>query len=236
MRRTAPLPRLASDIARSWYAIGGAAVAAVVSFVILLQTGSADDADELLRISLYLGWCTLVVIMASLTCAVYLPADPESLRSWLVATGPPPGPLAHLWWSLNGGGAIWWAISGAGVTMYTLIGLALDPSTPSPFFLTIGTAVVVSSAAMIIVSYAVHYARTDARSGGFDFPGGGPTRFFDYVYLAAQVSTTFGGSDVSLTTTRARRTLTLHSVIAMAFNTVLVALFVSVLLRAAEPA
>jgi hypothetical protein len=163
MRRTAPLPRLASDIARSWYAIGGAAVAAVVSFVILVQTGSADDADELLRISLYLGWCTLVVIMASLTCAVYLPADPATLRSWLVATGPPPGPLPHLWWSLNGGGAIWWAITGAAVTMYTLVGLALDPSTPSPFFLTIGTAVVVSSAAMIIVSYALRAHRCPQR-------------------------------------------------------------------------
>jgi uncharacterized membrane protein len=90
---------------------------------------------------------------------------------------------------------------------------------------------IVGSAMIIIVSFAILYARTDAEAGGFTFPGGDAPRFGDYLYLAVQVSTTFGGSDVDITSTRARRAVSAQSLIAFTFNTVLVALFVSVLLR-----
>jgi uncharacterized membrane protein len=210
------------------------AASIAVQFVLIL-TDDSMDTDMATRISLYVGWCVLVFVMVVLTVAVYGSASSSDLRSWLLATRAPAGRLAHVWWSISGGGAIWWAITGAGVTMYTLVGLAIDPAAPSVFLIITCAAVVIASATMIIVSYAVHYARLDATAGGFDFPGKAPSRFFDYVYLAAQISTTFGGSDVDLTTTRVRRAVTFHSILSTAFNTVLVALFVSVLLRAATP-
>ncbi len=96
-----------------------------------------------------------------------------------------------------------------------------------------GVAVVTGSFALIVVSFALHYARRDATVGGLAFPGGTAPRFADYLYFSVQVSTTFGGSDVDVTTTRMRTAVTLHSVIAFTYNTVMVALLVSVLLNTA---
>ena len=50
----------------------------------------------------------------------------------------------------------------------------------------------------------------------------------DFNYLAIQVSTTFSSSDVTIERTDARRVVSVHSLIAFAFNTIIVALLVSV--------
>ena len=56
--------------------------------------------------------------------------------------------------------------------------------------------------------------------------------FLDFFYLAVQVATTFASADVSVTTTKARRLITANSLISFGFNTVIVALLVSVLVGA----
>jgi uncharacterized membrane protein len=230
-RSSAAHPFLASDIARSLLAMG---ICVALSFVFAL-TGLTDRSDAM-RVSLYTSWCVLVVAMTVMAFLAYGRADAPTLQRWLVATGPPKNLFRRFWWSSLGGGAIWWAIVGAGITMFTLVNLALQPTTPSGGLIALCVAVVIASYAMIVVSYAVQYGRIDAEDEGFAFPGGTRPRFIDYVYLAAQVSTTFGGSDVALTTSRARRAVMTQSLLAMAFNTVIVSLFVSVLLRAAQPA
>jgi uncharacterized membrane protein len=232
MRTSAnPTPWLASDIVRSTVAM---AISVVLAFVFAFTglTGRTDSS----RVSLYLSWCVLVLAMTAMSFLAYARADPPTLQRWLIASGPPKNRFLHFLWSSFGGGAIWWAIVGTAITMFTLVNLALQPTVPTPRLVALGVAVVVASYAMIIVSYAVQFARIDADHGGFDFPGESRPRFVDYVYLAAQVSTTFGSSDVALTTSRARRAVTGQSLLAMAFNTVIVSLFVSVLLRAAQPA
>lgn len=229
-------PRLASDIVRSWLAATVAIAALAVAVGVVLFVDLGVPRDEAARMPLYVAWCALVVAMIALTFVVFTRASAADLRAWLIETREPDGRLDRLWWSLNGGGAIWWAITGAGITMYTLVGLAVQPTVPSPGLLVLGAAVVVASYAMVVVSFAVHYARVDARHGGFSFPGSDSARFIDYVYLSTQVSTTFASSDVELTASRSRRAVTLHSLISMTFNTVLVSLFVSALLRAATPA
>ena len=55
----------------------------------------------------------------------------------------------------------------------------------------------------------------------------------DFNYLAIQVSTTFSSSDVTIEHTAARRVVSVHSLIAFAFNTIIVALLVSVLVSVA---
>jgi uncharacterized membrane protein len=227
-------PVLASDITRSTISIGLGAAGMVAAVFVLRELDIV--ASEGPRLALFIPWCVLVLAMCALTFVSYGRASAVDLRAWLVETGPPRNVLLHVLWSATGGGAIWWAITGAAITMYTLVGLAIQPTPPSGLIVGVGVAVVAASYAMIVVSYAVHYARIDASRGGFSFPGGDPARFIDYVYLAAQVSTTFGSSDVELTTSRARRAVTFQSLLSMAFNTVLISLFVSVLLRAAQPA
>jgi len=88
----------------------------------------------------------------------------------------------------------------------------------------------VSSLFMMLTAYAVHYARKQALAVGLEFPSTPAPNFTDYLYLAGQVATTFGASDVAVTTSAMRRTVGIHSLLAMAYNTVIVALLVSVLL------
>lgn len=228
------VPLLSSDVVRSWIAIGAAFIVmlGLQLGAVLLVPGARDDIDTVVQVTLYAAWVALAVVMGALTVVGFRGADAEELRRRLRATEPSPGRLSRIWWAFNGGGAILWAITGTVITMYTLIGLALSPQRPPAIVVIAGAAVLLASAGIIIVSYAVHYARLDAARGGLVFPGEAPARFADYLYLAAQVSTTFGGADVSITTTRMRRAVAFHGVIAWAFNAVLVALFVSVLLRA----
>jgi uncharacterized membrane protein len=97
-----------------------------------------------------------------------------------------------------------------------------------------GIAVVVTSLVLTISSYAVRYAREWAGDGGgIVFPGDQEPTFMDFAYLAIQVSTTFSSSDVTIERTHARRVVSVHSLISFAFNTIIVALLVSVLVSVA---
>jgi uncharacterized membrane protein len=112
-----------------------------------------------------------------------------------------------------------------------VIYLALNPRVASsPLVTWCAVAAVAGSWAVTMVSYAVRIARENTLRGGAEFPGDEPPRFSDYLYVAAQLGTTFGGSDVNFTTRPMRRIVTGDSIISFTFNTVIVALLVSVLI------
>lgn len=227
---------LASDLVRSWIAMGSgfpAVLLVTLGMVWLVEQGHATRA-ELANLPLYGGWAALVIVWIILTISVYARAGGGELVSWLAATSGPRRGFARFWWSLNGGGAIWWAIAGASVTMYTLVTLALSPVQPAPALLIAGASVVVASAGMIAVAFAIHYGRIDALEKGFDFAGTAVPRFVDYLTLAVSISTTVGASDAKTVTSAARRAVAFHSTIALTFNTVLLALLVSVLMRGVQ--
>lgn len=71
--------------------------------------------------------------------------------------------------------------------------------------------------------------RLVATVGGLTFPGDEGVVFSDCVYLSSQVQTTFSSSDVTVETTLARRMVTGHTLVAFAFNTVIIALLIAVL-------
>lgn len=230
-------PWLTSDLVRSTLA-----VVITLPTLIAINFGVAASLDleipdaQWVQTAVYGSWVLLCASFITLTLIAFLGASAPSLRAWILATRPPSGVVSRVLWVSAGGGAVGWAVSGAAVTMWTLVALALSSATPAPATVWAGIAVVPASAAMIVVSFALHYARLDAVDRAFAFPGEAAPRFADYLYLAVQVSTTFGGSDVVAVTTRARRSIGFHSILASVFNTVLVALFVSVLLRAVAPA
>lgn len=90
---------------------------------------------------------------------------------------------------------------------------------------------VVSSWINLVVTYAVHYARLHALAdSGLQFPGRDERTLWDYLYLSAAVQTTFGTTDVTVTTTHMRRTVTGHGVLAFLFNAVILVLSLSLLL------
>lgn len=68
-----------------------------------------------------------------------------------------------------------------------------------------------------------------AAARGLDFPGQSTPGFVDYLYFAASVATTFGTTDVQITSSRLRRAVTGHSVVTFVFNTVTIALLVAAL-------
>jgi uncharacterized membrane protein len=87
-------------------------------------------------------------------------------------------------------------------------------------------------------AYALHYAHLyyrdgDARGAGgapgaLRFPGGPPAEL-DFAYFAFTVGMTFQTSDVTVASGAMRRTVLGHAVLAFGFNTVILALAVSLL-------
>jgi len=230
------VPRLASDIWRSFAALAIVlplffVLGFVLGFLFVDEVRSDELAFDALTISAALfGWALFSVIMIVLTWLVFRRADPEELRRWLAATTPE-GRLKRFVWAANGGGGISWAITGSALALVAILLLALNAEyRTQPLPVVAAISVVVTSVLLIISAYAVHYARQDVRSTGLAFPADTRPGFADYFYLSAQVATTFSSSDVDVVSTGMRRAVTVHSLISFAFNTVIVALFVSLLI------
>ncbi len=229
MIRPGRIPRLASDNARGYLILG---VAVPVSFgipiVVFLLGGPRDEATLTLA-TLFLAWTVVSLLTTIATLVVYLPADATELRRWLVATTPRTS-RARVLNLVNGGGATGWAVTGSLIAVVAVATMLFQGgSADHPVVVWAGVGTVVTSLAMTISSYAVRYAREYAVGGGIEFAGDDRPRFADFLYLAVQVATTFGTSDVTITTTRARNLVTVNSLISFVINTVVVALLVSLL-------
>lgn len=117
---------------------------------------------------------------------------------------------------------------GAVVTAAVLQELRNDP-----LLLFLAVVVVVTSWPLTALVLAVDCAHEDARLGGLRFAQAEQQdlpRFSDYCYLAVQVNTAYNSADVTLTGGSARRAVTAHAIVAFVFNTVLIALLVSLLI------
>jgi uncharacterized membrane protein len=82
-----------------------------------------------------------------------------------------------------------------------------------------------------VTSYALHYAQYDLSEPALEFPGRRTNAYTDYVYFAIGVATTFGATDVSITTPEMRRIVNLNVIVSFVYNSVIVALLVSILIR-----
>ncbi|MDQ0590052.1 DUF1345 domain-containing protein [Variovorax paradoxus] len=87
--------------------------------------------------------------------------------------------------------------------------------------------------------YAFHYAhryyidqRDGSPDGGLDFPGKQEPDYFDFLYYAYVVGMTSQVSDVQATSREMRRITLVHSVLAFAFNMLVLALSVNVVAAA----
>lgn len=89
---------------------------------------------------------------------------------------------------------------------------------------------VAASWIVVVLSYAVHYARRDVEERGLRFPDDSPVHgWIDYVYFSLAVAATFGTTDVVVTSTRMRRTVLAHAALTFVFNTIIIALLVAAL-------
>ncbi|MEW5686660.1 MAG: DUF1345 domain-containing protein [Pseudomonadota bacterium] len=85
--------------------------------------------------------------------------------------------------------------------------------------------------------FALHYAheyysvRGKARedAGGLAFPGGEPPDYWDFLHFSIVIGVASQTADIAFTSKTLRRIGTLHSLVAFAFNTVVVALTINLL-------
>lgn len=226
------VPRLASDIVRGFVAIAPATVLGIGAGVVIGATGVLAP-DELASSTIefaLLFWVLYAVSSIALTLRAFGRATPDQLRERLAATAPPGNRVLHLLWAAIGGGAVSWAVTGAFFAVIGIVLLAAGDGLASVFTVVVAIAAIAASWAVTAVAYAVRLAREDAVNGGARFPGEHPPVFADWVYLSVQLNTTFSTSDVEITTAGLRRIVTTGSVLAFTFNTVIVALLVSVLI------
>ncbi len=189
-----------------------------VSVGLLFAIVALTDRPPGQLISSYLLWDLFGIFYAALTVSAFRKVDPNDLPSLLHREG------AHRsrWkrYLLGGGDGPALAVN---LAVVALAGAALLPrldafASPGNETLLAGSLIVavVMSWFVVVVSYAVHYARIP----GLRFPDEGPHGFTDYFYFSLTVATTFGTTDVIVTTTRMRRTVAGHSALTFLFNTI----------------
>lgn len=178
---------------------------------------------------LLVGMAGYQVLYVLLTLAVYLPAGPHVVAR-AAAAMPRRGPV-HRWLLLTepGAGAALAVGLGAMVTAVVVLPQAgaVPSGLPQPVLVACGIVLVVSAWVTMVVTYAIDYLRRDLRDGGLRFAGDEPRVFADYLYVAVAVATTFGTTDVEVTRSALRRTVTGHALAAFVFNAVVVAISVA---------
>jgi uncharacterized membrane protein len=226
----AQLPRLASDIQRIALACIIGIVLAAIAAVLFALSGPppvSATADTIILAAFAFSSASSIAYVI-LTFAVFQNVDAKTLARWLSATAVS-GRRSRVAAEIAGTGptiAAQWSV----VAIVSVVALTLFPELlNNGYVIGLAGAVVASGWLVTVISYAVHYARLTATFGGLEFSGKKGTVFWDCVYLAFQVQTTFGASDVGVTTTLARRIVTGQTIVAFAFNTVIIALLISVI-------
>lgn len=224
--RSADLPRLRFEHVRAWAAVG---VALPVGFT-LIAGGRALGVPVGSLAGAMLMWDVFCLAYAAFTLSVFRGTDGARMRT-LVENH-----RVSTWARLLAGGT-----DGPGFSVQfaavAVAGAALLPRVdlfaPSEDEVVVLSVLIVVAVAMSIVvvtlSYAVYYARLDAAARGLVFPGDTEPGFVDYLYFSAAVATTFGTTDIEVTSSRLRRAVTGHSVVTFVFNTVTIALLVAAL-------
>lgn len=175
--------------------------------------------------------CVYQLLYVAISLAVFVPASTNQLREFVV----PRARRSRVRWLLTSSEpGVGLAVSSGALAMVAAVwvlprvgeiaeGVLVQVVTVA------GIGLIVGAWASMVVTYAIDYARKHLADGGLAFPGEPPSGFVDYAYFAVAVSTTFAASDVQVTSPRMRRTVIGHAVVAFAFNVVIVALTIAVI-------
>ena len=227
---SASLTRFRHEYTRQWVAF---AVSIPFSTVAGFALNQAAAEDFGFWFQVMLGWVTWSITYAFLTVRVFGRATADDLPA-LVSDIP------TRWWKRL---LVIGADVGPGLAVqlavFALAAAALLPRIdtfgPAPgqsaVLTVLVVATVITSWGVVTLSYALHYARCYAAGGGLAFPGEAAPNFRDFCYFSAAIATTFGTTDVSVTSSRLRGIVTGHTVLTFVFNTVIIALTVSAFTR-----
>ncbi|MGC2977571.1 DUF1345 domain-containing protein [Brevibacterium sp. FAM 25378] len=149
--------------------------------------------------------------------------------------------LAHRrrWWMkyFSMGGATSWAVMAAYVAFLLNIFLVTSASQENAVFAALlGLANVIASWAVLVYSFALEFMRIDLGGGGsadarqLEFDMGGPRRFGDYLTFAVLSSTMTAALPGRAVTRDGWKLVRTNVIVAFAFNSVVVATLVSMIL------
>jgi len=229
----APFSRsMCSDGRRSLIAFIASLVVPTVVWLLLIATPPSGSGSAATNVVLFLlGWNTFVVVYVILTMRTFTRADKAEFEARMAARS---AARSSAWRRLSpSGDGPTFAVESALVAFLVVLVLphinairihdwVLVPVTIS---------ILLSCWALSVVSYALHYAQNDLAAPGLDFPGTRTGGFSDYLYFSIAVATTFGATDVNITSPRMRRVVNLHTILTFIYNSVIVALLAALLIR-----
>lgn len=211
---------------------GGVAVVASVT------VADRVPADAVFVVSMLTLATVLLPVWSGLTWWRFHHAGPREWATVARRAERPAGTSRWYWWTMGRGtvqSISWVANAGtfgvaAGAVVLPTASL-ISPSAAT-LLVVLSVTTVVASWLSVNVAYAVHYAtcyhRRDDGVAGLEFPGTDEPTLPDFAYLSFAVGTTVGTTDVVVTSTAMRRRVLVHSLLAFTYNTVLVALVLSV--------
>ncbi|MFJ5680204.1 DUF1345 domain-containing protein [Streptomyces sp. NPDC093097] len=163
------------------------------------------------------------------TLIAFSTASPERIRTWAQRESRGTPFQRYVLGAAPGPGASIFIAEGALVVSVVWRPGYLGSAFPMPARVLVALALVVAAWICVLVSFAVafHADNLVENEQASDFPGENSAAWADYVYFAMSVMTTFGATDVTVTSREMRRTVAFHSVIAYVFNTVTVASLVA---------
>lgn len=174
------------------------------------------------------GWAAFSLTHYVLCWAAYRGSAGADLRARLLADPSQVPRQRRLARAVLGSSSHSFALNASGMSLLGVILLVLYPDLRRDvLLLLVGVALVVTSWLDMAMAYAVQYARSDLTEGGLAWPGESEQHFADYEYFSCGVQSTLGTTDVTVVTTAMRDAVRRHGLIAFTFNSVIVALLVS---------
>ncbi|WBQ07519.1 DUF1345 domain-containing protein [Kribbella sp. CA-293567] len=114
------------------------------------------------------------------------------------------------------------------VTTVLTLPQARDLGAPPTLVVWLCVISVISCWLTLQTGFAISYLSLYVEEGGLDFPGDQEPGVVDFAYFAVSVGTTFGTTDVTVTRSRMRRQVLVHGVLAFLFNTLILAVAITI--------
>lgn len=230
------MARYVSDTARAnWSSlisvslgVGLVAVAAVSGE--LAMGGRAGNLDAAVLFYL-MAWPLFAVIYATWTHLTYTRRGPRALGT----TSRRERALKRRWWSLlfGYGGASSWTLTGAAITIFITLLIAQNPEyRQSLLHVALGILCVASSWTLMVYAFALEFLRVNAADDRvhIDLETGDDMIFGDYLTLTVLLSTMAATVSAKIRSREAWVLVRSNVLFAFVFNSVIVAMVVSLLL------
>ncbi|MEV0264603.1 DUF1345 domain-containing protein [Streptomyces sp. NPDC050617] len=200
---------------------------------ILLLVRAYNEGPEFLSISDVCVFAIFAYLSAYLTVTLitFSAVSPAAIRRWAHRTSRGTLIQRYVLGTAPGPGASIFVAAAALVVALVWRPGHLGTALPVVVRVVVALALVADAWICVFVSFAVafHADNLVENERALDFPGEEPAAWADYVYFAVSLMTTFGATDVTVTSREMRRTVATNSVIAFFFNTVTVASLVAAL-------